>query len=126
MAEDLSPEELARVAEEGRRLLAEAQSDPVVLLEQLWQMLWRWGYFEIFILSPTIDVISPPIVIKPELLPDGNGYEFVYPIHDYGYRLVASKAEDMYSAGMSNCKLFYTIRKNGLFADRAFENRGHQ
>lgn len=111
MAKDLSPEEFANLAEQGRKLLAETEVDPVVLIEQVWQLWWRWADFEIFIVSPTIDVISPPLIIEPETLPNSEEREFVYPIHDYGFKLNTSKATDMYTAGMSNCKLYYTIEK---------------
>ncbi|KTD22234.1 virulence protein [Legionella lansingensis] len=112
MPEDFSTEEYVALAEEGRkRILADEPVDPVALIEQVWQMWWRWSNFEIFIISPTIDVISPPLIIEPELLPGTDEREFVYPIHDYGFRLTASKASEMFSVGMSNCKLFYTIEK---------------
>jgi hypothetical protein len=35
----------------------------------------------------------------------------VYTIQDHGYKLSTSKAEDMFSVGLSMCKLYYTIEK---------------
>ncbi|MCA0403360.1 MAG: virulence factor [Proteobacteria bacterium] len=84
--------------------------DPVALVEAVYQVWWHWADFELYIVNPTIYPISPPLLLEPEPLPDG-GMEFVYPIYDHGYKLVTSKSQDMYSAGMSMCKLFYTIEK---------------
>ena len=97
------------VDEQRNRLLNE--DDPISLIEKVYQLWWHWADFHLFIISPTIDVISPPLLIKPELLPNSEEYEFVYPIHDHGFKLSASKGEEMYSAGKSMCKLFYTIEK---------------
>lgn len=72
---------------------------------------WRWASFELYVISPSIPGITPPVVIPPEPLDSGTGFEFVYPIHDYGFKLAASKADDMLTAGMSMCKLYYTIEK---------------
>lgn len=72
---------------------------------------WRWASFELYVISPVIEAISPAIIIPPEPLIDGTGLEFVYPIHDYGFKMATSKADNMASVGMSMCKLFYTIEK---------------
>lgn len=74
-------------------------------------LAWRWSYFQIHIVNPHIPEIVPPVIHHPEKLVDGEGIEFVYPIFDYGFILSASKGEDMVSAGMSMCKLFYTVEK---------------
>lgn len=110
MADEISSDEYVTLAEQGRQILVDTQEDPVLLIERVYQLWWRWADFELFIISPTIDIISPPLVIEPELI-SGSEYEFVYPIHDHGFKLTTSKARDMYSAGMSNCKLYYTIEK---------------
>ena len=105
-----SPEEnIAQMMEEQRALLL--TDDPVTRIERVYQLWWHWADFQLFIINPTIDVISPPIIILPEQLPDSDELEFVYPIHDHGYKLSTSKAEDMYSAGMSMCRLYFTIEK---------------
>ncbi|ASQ44896.1 virulence factor [Legionella clemsonensis] len=111
MATELSSEEYAKLAEEGRKILEESESDPVVLIEQVYQLWWRWSNFELFIVTPTIHAIAPPVVINPELIPGTNEFEFVYAIHDHGFKLTTSKSTEMYMAGMSNCKLYYTIEK---------------
>jgi len=104
------PEEnIAEVMEEQRRLVL--ADDPVARIEIIYQLWWHWADFQLFIISPTIDVISPPLIILPEHCTDSEELEFVYPIHDHGYKLSASKAEDMFSAGMSMCKLYFTIEK---------------
>ncbi|OGV40650.1 MAG: virulence factor [Legionellales bacterium RIFCSPHIGHO2_12_FULL_42_9] len=104
-------EDFEKLAEEARRYSVLMESDPVVLIERLYQLWWHWADFSLFIIQPTIEVIVPPIIIPPASLPDSNELEFVYPIHDYGYKLMTSKATDMFIAGMSMCKLYYTIEK---------------
>lgn len=86
-------------------------NDPITLVERVYQIWWHWADFHIYIISPHIDTISPPIIIPPEPIHGSNDLEFVYPIHDFGSRLSCSKSEDMFSAGMSMCKLFFTIEK---------------
>lgn len=85
--------------------------NPVTLIERVYQLWWRWADFSIYIVTPTIAAIVPPHIIEPEFNPTTNDYEFVYPIHDHGYMLTTSKGDDMYKAGMSMCKMFYTIEK---------------
>lgn len=72
---------------------------------------WHWAYFEITVTSPNLPIYNPPKVIHPERVSGANDYEFVYEISDFGYKLGTSKGEEMYSAGMSMCKMFYTIEK---------------
>lgn len=107
----MSSEEYTALAEEGRKLLSENETDPVLLIEQIYQLWWRWADFELFIITPTIQIISPPLVVEPEPIEGSNEREFVYAIHDHGFKLTTSKGADMYSAGMSNCKLYYTVEK---------------
>lgn len=114
MADDTltAEENFAQFAEQARQqIMMDDTDDPVLLVERLYKLWWHWADFSLFIISPTIEPIIPPLIITPEVISDSNEYEFVYPIHDYGYKLMASKAEDMYTAGMSMCKLFYTIEK---------------
>jgi hypothetical protein len=87
------------------------EDNPVALIERVYQLWWRWADFSIYVISPTIVAINPPLVIEPELNQTTNEYEFVYDIHDYGFKLTTSKGKDMYTAGMSMCKMFYTIEK---------------
>lgn len=105
-----APEDLAKLAENARQN-TDIDNDPVTMIERVYQLWWAWADFELFIITPTISAIIPPHVILPELISHSNEYEFVYPIHDHGYKLSTSKAQDMYTAGMSMCKLFYTIEK---------------
>lgn len=95
-----------------RKLEMEADlNDPVALVERIYQIWWRWADFHLYVISPTIPSISPPVIIKPQLIPGTQELEFVYDIHDAGAKLSTSKGEDMFHAGMSMCKLFYTIEK---------------
>ncbi len=99
----------ATIMEEQRqRLLAE---DPVALIQNVYQLWGHWADFHLFIVSPTIDIISPPLIIPAAKVPETGELEFVYSIHDHGFKLSTSKAEDMYSAGMSMCRMYYTIEK---------------
>lgn len=75
------------------------------------QMWLNWAHFELSFISPQIDEAFPPTMIAPEDVGSSDEKEFVYPICDYGNKLSTSKATDMYSVGMSMCKLFYTIEK---------------
>ncbi len=108
---------------EQRQVLQE--EDGLTLIQKVYQLWWRWADFEILIVQPTFQSIFPPKIILPETLPNNAGVEFVYPIHDYGYRLTTSKALDMYDSGMSMCKLHYTIEKMiFLFVERLKEGGG--
>lgn len=97
---------------ELRRAEMEADlNDPVTLVERVYQIWWRWADFQLYIVSPFINTISPPVLIKPELIQGTDEFEFVYPIHDSGAVLSTSKSEEMLSAGMSMYKLYMTIEK---------------
>ncbi len=110
-SDNINPDR-AEVLENDLRLEMEADlNDPVALVERVYQIWWHWADFHLYIISPTIPSIHPPVVIKPKLIPDTDEYEFVYDIHDLGSKLSTSKAEDMMSSGMSMCKLFLTIEK---------------
>ena len=100
-------------------LMADDLNNPVTLVERVYQIWMHWADFHLYILSPHIDSFSPPVIIMPEAIPNSPDFEFVYPIHDTGAKLSASKSEDMFSAGMSMCKLFYTIEKMiNIFIER--------
>ncbi len=106
---DDAEKEVQLTMDEQRQLLL--ADDAVSLIEKVYQIWWHWADFQLFVITPTIDVITPPLIIPAERLSDRDEFEFVYTIHDYGYKLCTSKGQDMYSAGMSMCKLFYTIEK---------------
>jgi len=87
--------------------LFETDSDRDLLnqITGVYQIWWNWAHFELTVVSPEVETISPCVIIPPE------AQEFVYPINDYGHTLSTSKGSEMYSVGMSMCKLFYTIEK---------------
>lgn len=91
--------------------LNEGDLDSESVIEYIHQLWWRWSDFHLFVVTPTIDVIRPPLVIPPEPLDNSDELEFVYPIRDHGYKLSTSKGTELFSAGMSMCKLYYTIEK---------------
>lgn len=84
--------------------------DPLSIVEQIYQIWWNWADFHLYIISPHIESINPPILMEPEEIAPGEK-EFVYPIYDHGDHLSTAKSEEMFSAGKSMCKLFYTIEK---------------
>ncbi|CAM2920389.1 hypothetical protein [Legionella worsleiensis] len=102
----------AEVSMDLRKLeVAKDLNNPITLVDRVYQIWWHWADFHLYITSPHIEAMNPPIIIKPETLPGSSELEFVYDIHDSGHKLSTSKSEDMFQAGMSMCKLFYTIEK---------------
>ncbi len=89
----------------------EDDNDRIAQVEKIYQLWWRWADFHLFIITPTVDAFSPPQIIQPEVITGTDEFEFVYAIHDHGYKLSASKGEDIFLAGLSMCKLYYTIEK---------------
>jgi hypothetical protein len=85
--------------------------DLIAQIARVYQLWWYWADFELYVITPTLDIFTPPIILPPEIITDTNELEFVYTIHDHGYKLSTSKAENMYSAGMSMCKMHFTIEK---------------
>lgn len=90
------------------------QLDDDNLLQQVagvFLLWWHWAYFEITVVSPNLPTYHPPKIVTPALIPSTNEHEFVYDIVDQGYKLSTSKGSEMYSVGMSMCRMFYTIEK---------------
>lgn len=106
-----APEAQAILDSDRLKYIEEDFNDPVKLLERVYLMMWHWADFHLFITSPDIEPINPPLVVHPEPIPGTEDHEHVYVIYDHGNRLSTSKAEDMFAAGMSMCKLYYTIEK---------------
>jgi hypothetical protein len=91
--------------------MLEDLNNPLAMVDKVYLLWWNWADFHIQIISPHFDFVHPPKIIEPELIPGTNEHEFVYPIHDFGSRLSTSKAQDMFSAGMSMCRMHFTIEK---------------
>ena len=89
----------------------ENEPNPLVQTNNAYQLSWRWADFHLSIIDPVTEEWLEPLVIQPEAIAGTNEMEFVYPIHDYGNGLSTSKGADMYVAGLSMCKLYYTIEK---------------
>lgn len=121
---EISIDDFLQSAEEGRKIIAENENDPVLTVEKVFQIWWHWADFEMYIITPTFPELSPPHRIEPEVLSSTQEKEFVYPILDLGFKLSTSKGADMYTAGMSNCKLFYTIEKMVYLLIEKLKNEG--
>lgn len=85
--------------------------DPKALENAIYQIWWRWSDFEIIVSSPKITEFTSPIRIEPETVAGQDEPEFVYPILDFGNKLSTSKQTELLSAGLSMCKMYYTIEK---------------
>lgn len=100
------------ITDEQRELLRDDdENDLISQIEKVYQIWARWADFHLFIITPTVPVISPPRIIEPAIIPGTNELEFVYPIHDHGFKLSVSKGTEMFVSGLSMCKLYYTIEK---------------
>lgn len=100
------------ISDEQRQILNDNEANNYIAqVEKVYQLWWRWADFHIFIITPTIEMIVPPHIIPPEPISGSTELEFVYPIHDHGYKLSTSKGDEIFSAGLSMCKLYYTIEK---------------
>lgn len=68
-----------------------------------------WAYIEIRVESAPLQLQETPVVIAPQhLIEDKTQFEFVYPIYDFGDRLIAIKD---FNTGQSMLKMSYTIEK---------------
>lgn len=83
--------------------------DPAARVDLVYHLWRNWADFHIYVIDPVIPA-KPVEIIQAEMLDNGE-LEHVYSIHDEGYHLGTSKAEDMFSSGMSMCRLYYTIEK---------------
>lgn len=106
-----APTDIPSDREVYRAEFLQEDNDPIRTLERVYHIWRNWADFHLIIASPTIATIKPPTLHEPALIPDTEEREFVYPIWDYGYQLSTSKGEELFSAGMSMCKLFFTIEK---------------
>lgn len=102
----------ADITDEQREIIRDNEdNDLIAQVEKVYQLWARWADFHLFIITPTVDVISPLHIIEPALIAGTNEFEFVYPIHDHGFKLSVSKGNELFKAGLSMCKLYYTIEK---------------
>jgi hypothetical protein len=103
---------LAQIAaNEKKQIFEDNEFDPLTLVERIYHLWWNWADFELIVTKPTLPIYSPPKIIMPEPTDDSDEQEFVYSIQDKGYKMSSSKGEDMFSAGMSMCKMYLTIEK---------------
>lgn len=93
------------------KIMEDEYSNPLLLMERVYQLWWRWADFTLYIVNPVIDPIFPPLVIEPDVIEGTKEREYVYTIYDSGNKLSTSKAEEMFTAGMSMYKMYNTIEK---------------
>lgn len=106
------PKDFGLMTQKERKIaVEELENDPIVRAELAYQLWWRWADFHLTIKKPLIEEVVPPILIPPEPVIEGDGYEFVYNILDSGNKLSTSKGSEMYTAGFSMYKLYNTIEK---------------
>jgi hypothetical protein len=105
--------EIRKTAETARKTaFALDFEDPILLAQRVNLLCWSWSAdFHLYVTLPSFAIINPPKVILPAQISGSDELEFVYPIHDYGYKISTSKGEDMFDSGMSMCKLYFTIEK---------------
>ncbi len=96
---------------EGQALQADDEDHLLEQTEGIFLLWWNWAYFEMKVEKPIFTGITPPRMLMPEKISGTQEVEFVYPICDFGHTLSTSKASEMFSVGMSMCKLYYTIEK---------------
>ncbi len=73
--------------------------------------LWMiWGDFQLYIIDPLIEPISPSIIIPPSQVKNDE-YENVFDIHDEGFRLSCSRGYEGIALGHSLLKFYNTIEK---------------
>ena len=110
VSSDAGVEEAGTSLESRKLQILADLNDPVILVERVYQLWWNWADFHLYVISPYIESISPPIIIEPEQI-SNHEKEYVYHILDRGDKLSTSKSEDMFNAGKSMCKLFFTVEK---------------
>ncbi|MCX7116257.1 MAG: virulence factor [Gammaproteobacteria bacterium] len=111
LAEPNEPAEYTEPTEEAELFERIQKEDAIPIAQAVYQLWQGWGDFELTVLHPVLPQFDPPIIHHPEPIPDTTEHEFVYPIHDFGYRFLTSKQDDLFSSGKSMCKLYYTIEK---------------
>lgn len=85
--------------------------DLTIHLEHIYHLCWRYADFHLFVISPTLRSCPARLILPEASSANSKNLEFVYPIVDAGDRFSTSKATEMYTAGMSMCKLYFTIEK---------------
>ncbi len=83
-----------------------------VSLSSFVDYLWMiYANFQVMIVAPFIETISPPVIIKPEYDQKTQQYENVYMIFDHGYAFSTSRGEESMLGTTAMGKLFNTIQK---------------
>ncbi len=108
---DLPPDMIQDLEAASRENIQVRGAEMISLADAVYQLWWRLSDFELFELSPVLPTFDPAVWVIPELIHGTQEKEFVYPIQDYGNRLLTSKQDELFLAGLSMCKMHYTIEK---------------
>lgn len=104
--------ELQEIMAAGRAAIARPLEDDPEALNSILYHLWQIHCdFTLYVHSPVLPSINPPIVHQPSIVPSTNKLEHVYRIVDSGFSLSTSKGDDAYVSGLSMCRMFNTIEK---------------
>lgn len=77
-------------------------------LEYLWTV---YANFQVIVVSPFLDTISPPVIINPAYDKKTQYFENVYTIMDHGYAFSTSRGEESAMGTTAMGKLYNTIQK---------------
>ncbi len=122
---ELSDETLIQTLEAQRQSLMQGDGfDFLSQIEIVALLWWRFADFHLYVTHPVLERFSSPQIITSEKLADRNHEEFVYSIMDYGDQFSTSKGEDIFTAGFSMCKLYFTIEKIILLLIERLKNEG--
>jgi len=109
---NFSDETLIQTLEAQRQALMQGDDfDFLSQIEIVALLWWQCADFHLYVTHPVLERFSSPQIIIPEKIANSEQVEFVYSITDYGDQLSTSKGEDLYAAGFSMCKLYFTIEK---------------
>lgn len=104
----VSEEEIARREYE---ILSHSREENSVLSEYLNYLWMVYADFQMMIVSPFVETIDPPFVIKPAYDKKLQMYENVYVILDYGYAFRTSRGDDAPLGTTAMGKMYNTIQK---------------
>lgn len=116
--------ELRALDDEVKNVLANAYppEEDYLFIQNIYYLWLLWADFKIYITSPYLPHVSPPVRIEPEVNNKTGQAEWVYPILDAGDMLSTSRGEDIIHGIGATGKFLNTIEKLvNLAVDRCRE-----